>query len=103
MISKNVKSFKLKNTPYGLRLHVQVDNFYLSLPPRFSDKINSDEQLAELNSNKLKMIYGGKNAEEFNMLIIDFVPLTDVGTAAGSTNEEGSVDDDDDFEDPQLQ
>lgn len=73
-----VKSFKLKDTPYGLRVLVEVDNFYLTLPPRFSDKINSAEQIAELNAKNFKMVYGGKNAEEFNRLIIDFVALKDV-------------------------
>lgn len=67
-----VKSFKLKETNFGLRVYVEIDNFYLSLPPRFSDKINSAEQIDEINEKKFKMIYGGKNPEEFNKLIIDF-------------------------------
>lgn len=70
-----VKSFKLKETNFGLRVFVEVDNFYLTLPPRFSDKINSAEQIAELNEKKFKMIYGGKDVDEFNKLIIDFVQL----------------------------
>lgn len=73
-----VKSFNLKDTPYGLRVFVEVENFYLTLPPRFSDKINSAEQIAELNAKHFKMVYGGKNAAEFNRLIIDFVELKDV-------------------------
>lgn len=67
-----VKTFKLKDTNFGLRVFVEIENFYLSLPQRFSDKINSEEQIAELNSKKWKMIYGGKDAAEFNKLIIDF-------------------------------
>lgn len=67
-----VKSFKLKDTNFGLRVFAEIDNFYLSLPPRFSDKINSEEQIAEINSKKWKMTYGGKDAAEFNKLIIDF-------------------------------
>lgn len=70
-----VKSFKLKDTTFGLRVFVEIDDFYLSLPPRFSDKINSSEQIVELNGKKFKMIYGGKDLEEFNKLIIDFVQL----------------------------
>lgn len=80
-----VKLFKLKETPFGLRVLVQINNFYLSLPPRFSDKINSVDQIAELNTKKFKMVYGGKNAEEFNKLILDFVPLKD---GVGNQNNE---------------
>lgn len=89
-----VKSFKLKDTPYGLRVHVEIDNFYLSLPPRFSDKINSVEQIAQLNAKKFKMIYGGKNAEEFNRLIIDFLPLKDDGADAQNNEEDSALEDD---------
>lgn len=67
-----VKSFKLKETNFGLRVYVEIDDFYLSLPPRFSDKINSAEQIDDINDKKFKMIYKGKNPEEFNKLMIDF-------------------------------
>lgn len=87
-----VKSFKLKDTPYGLRLFVQIDDFYLILPPRYTDKINSDEQLKELNDGKFKMIYRGKNKDEFNKLMIDFKPLMeDESAAADSTSEEEEI------------
>lgn len=76
-----VKSFKLKETTFGLRVFVEIDDFYLCLPPRFSDKINSSEQIDELNGKKFKMVYGGKNVDEFNKLIIDFKPVREIQEA----------------------
>lgn len=90
-----VKSFKLKETPFGLRVFVEINNFYLSLPPRFSDKINSVDQIAELNVKKFKMVYGGKNAEEFNKLILDFVPLKDGDGVGNQNNEDDSEEEED--------
>lgn len=90
-----IKSFQLKETTFGLRVVVQIDNFYLALPPRFSDKINSEDQILELNSKKWTMVYGGKDAKEFNKLIIDFKPLKD-GKHLNQTTDE---DDDDDVDD----
>lgn len=86
-----VKSFKLKDTTFGLRLYVQIDDFYLVLPPRYTDKINSDEQLQELNGGKFKMIYHGKNKDEYNKLMIDFKPLKEVPNI---TTDSGSDEDD---------
>lgn len=85
-----VKSFKMKNTMYGLRVLVEIDNFHLSLPPRFSDKINSEEQIEELNVKKWKMVYGGKDAEEFNKLILDFIPIVEDELIEDSATEEES-------------
>lgn len=95
-----VKSFKLKETQFGLRVYVEIDDFYLVLPARFSDKINSTEQLEELNENKFKMVYKGKNKDEFNKLMIDFVQLKDAAVADNSNapNDEENVSEDDDDE-----
>lgn len=88
-----VKSFKLKETTFGLRLYVQIDDFYLILPPRYTDKINSADQLKELNGGKFKMIYGGKNKDEFNKLMIDFQPLKeDENTTVDSASDEDDED-----------
>lgn len=91
-----VKSFKLKVTQFGLRVYVEIDDFYVVLPARFSDKINSAEQLEELNGNKFKMVYKGKNKEEFNKLMIDFVPLKENAVKPNSNNGEDSASEDDD-------
>lgn len=90
-----VKSFKLKETPFGLRLYAQIDDFYLILPPRYTDKINSGEQVQELNEKKMKMVYNGKNKDEFNKLMIDFKLLetssSDGNISAESDEEEMQV------------
>lgn len=94
-----VKSFSLKENQFGIRVYVEIDDFYLVLPARFSDKINSAEQLEELNENKFKMVYNGKNKNEFNKLMMDFVPLKDVAENPNAFNveENASEEDDDDF------
>lgn len=83
-----VKSFKTKNTMYGLRVLVEIDDFHLSLPPRFSDKINSEEQIEELNAKKWKMIYGGKDVAEFNKLILDFKPIVQIDLEESATEDD---------------
>lgn len=88
-----VKSFKLKETQFGLRVYVEVDDFYLVLPARFFDKINSVQQLDELNENKFKMVYNGKNKDEFNKLMIDFIPLMDDATNNEDDGDTASEDD----------
>lgn len=90
-----VKSFELKETPFGLRLFVKIDDFGLILPPRYSDKINSDEQLKELNDGKFKMIYRGKNKDEYNKLMIDFKSLGE-DEAPGNDSSSSSSDDEED-------
>lgn len=89
-----VKSFDLKDTPFGIRLFVKIDDFNIILPQRYSDKINSDDQLKELNDGKYKMIYRGKNKDEYNKLMIDFKPLGESETMA---NDSSSSSDDEDI------
>lgn len=87
-----VKSFKLKETNFGLKLYVQINDYYLVLPQRYADKINSDEQLKEINEKKYKMVYKGKNKDEFNKLMIDFVALkSDENIASDSDSDEDDV------------
>lgn len=70
-----VKSFKLKETTFGLRLHVLFEDFFIILPERYADKINSEEQITELNNLKWKMVYNGKNKQQGNRLMLDFEKL----------------------------
>lgn len=62
----------MRDTTYGRKLTVDIDDFYVTLPPRFSDKINTADQIAELNKQKFRMEYAGKSVDEHNMLKIDF-------------------------------
>lgn len=80
------KLFKLADTNYGLKIYVSIDDFWIMLPTRYSDKINSDEQIRELNNTKFKMIYSGKDQNQGNRVMLKFKPLDD--------DEDGSSDDD---------
>lgn len=58
---------------YGLRLHVHTEKYHFRLPNRFVQKINQHEQVDELNAKKdIFMVYGGKDTNNFNRLILDF-------------------------------
>lgn len=97
-----VKSFSLKENQYGLQVYVEIADFFIILPKRFSDKINSSEQIDELNLKKFKMTYHGKNVKEGNRVMLDFKPLgerelldeseldSDVEAVAGSSKRKGS-------------
>lgn len=70
--SYTVKKFALKQTNYGVRLFVYIEDFYLTLPQRYSDKINTEAHVQEMNRIGTKLIYGGKEPGEFGALKIDF-------------------------------
>lgn len=70
--SYTVKRFHLKETNFGLRLLVEIEDFYLTLPQRFSEKINTQEQVKEINRGKWRLAYGGKDIANYNKLKIDF-------------------------------
>lgn len=83
-VKKQYKSFKNLNpgeyivtlfekflTTHGERVRITVDNCYMYLPERFNKSL-SQEQIDELNKSPKIMIYGGKDANEQNRLILDF-------------------------------
>lgn len=68
-----INSFQLRTTCYGIRLVVVLDDgdmFYL--PPRFSDVINTEKQLNDLNCSKHVLLYRGKDAQQKNWIDVDF-------------------------------
>lgn len=67
-----VRRFLLKETPYGLRLHAEIEDFYLALPKRFSDQINTQEQVEEINRERWQLVYGGRDTTDCRKLKIDF-------------------------------
>lgn len=70
--SYTVKKFALKETSYGIRLSVYIEDFYLTLPQRYSDKINTEAHVEEMNRTRTRLIYGGKEPGQFGILKIDF-------------------------------
>lgn len=69
----NIKYFKLIDTKnFGLKLYVYLENnFVLQMPQRCLDSINQEAEVEELNAEKYKLIYNGKDAMKKNMLLID--------------------------------
>lgn len=60
-----ITNFAIVQTTYGERIKVEMGDQFLFLPDRFNEKIKV-EHLAELNRYPKRMIYGGKDPEEFN-------------------------------------
>lgn len=56
-----IDKFALVETRFGLKLQAITDKFFIYLPSRFSNKINEQAQIDELNANRCLMIYKGKN------------------------------------------
>lgn len=72
-----VDSFSMKDTKFGKRIFVNIDDFCVVLPPRFMERINKQKQIDELNAGRYNMIYQGKDATKKNLLLLSFVEAPD--------------------------
>lgn len=68
----SVDSFALKSTVYGKRIFVNITDFCVVLPPRFLERINKQSQIDDLNEDRYKMIYNGKDRTKKNLLLLNF-------------------------------
>lgn len=73
-----IKCFELvKTKKFGVRLIVRMEDFFVWLPPRFSDKINSNQLLVDMNKkaseNNFYMRYNGKDIDQHGKILLDFI------------------------------
>lgn len=89
--SYTVKKFLLRNSKFGLKLLVEVGDFYLTLPKRFIDKINTEELVAEINKTKWQLTYGGRENGDYTPLKIDFSAIAEPSAqkSAGGNGNDG--------------
>lgn len=82
-LSKNFKSFKELaqgeyivnrfthvDTKHGKRVRIDLEEFYMYLPERFTSLTEAD--INSLNASQKIMVYSGKDASKQNRLILDF-------------------------------
>ena len=69
-----VTNFEKKTTDHGERVRIAIDDFYMYLPERFNSL--TQEMLDDLNKAPKIMVYGGKNPNQQNALILDFKEAT---------------------------
>lgn len=86
-----IKQFAIKDTQYGTRIQVTIEDFYVFLPARFSDKITSESEIDELNATPCIMIYKGK---EKNCIQLDFKLDTEEKASNEDDNDDGFQGDD---------
>jgi hypothetical protein len=68
-----VVNFRLKESTYGRCLVADLaDGFWLVLPKRIGNAVETPEQVEQLNSKKYWMVFKGRNAQYRNMAIIEF-------------------------------
>lgn len=82
----SVDSFSMKNTRYGKRIFVNIEDFCVVLPPRFMERINKPQQIDNLNAEHYNMIYRGKDKNQKDLLLLSFVEAVD------DTNDNATVD-----------
>lgn len=70
--SYTVKKFHLKDSDFGMKLLVEVEDFYLTLPKRFRDKITTEAQVEEINRSRWRITFGGRDPGNFSRFKIDF-------------------------------
>lgn len=66
-----VSLFEKCETDHGERVRISIDDFYMYLPERFNKPL-SHEKINELNKTPKIMVYGGKDGDAQNRLILDF-------------------------------
>lgn len=66
-----VNSFEKCKTTHGDRIKINMDDSYMLLPERFNKSL-SQKDINELNKAPKIMIFGGKDPETQNRLILDF-------------------------------
>lgn len=67
-----VKKFSLMETAHGARLRIEIDDHtYMILPERLAKSLD-EEKINVLNQTPKVMIYGGKDTDNHDRLILDF-------------------------------
>lgn len=61
--------FDVRETQYGKRLVIEIDQGIIFLPERMSKKISTESAIKKLNSERYDLVYEGK---ENNVLKFDF-------------------------------
>lgn len=87
----SVDSFSMKDTRYGRRIFVNIEEFCVVLPVRFMERVNKQKQIDELNAQRFNMVYKGKDIARRNLLLLSFNEIRD--------STDGGDDDDDDDDD----
>lgn len=85
-----IKYMQIKPTEYGDRIHVFIENFFIILPERFNKKLNQINQIEELNNKKLKMVFSGKDKQNYNFLKLEF---KEYSSESDDGDDDGGVDD----------
>lgn len=62
-----VLEFILADTKFGPKIQVLTDDFYVFLPSRFSQQINTREQIDDLNNGRCIMIFKGKSSKGIHL------------------------------------
>ena len=55
----------------GTRLRIEIEDFLITMPERFVKGL-TDELLEEMNSNRYRLLYKGKDSTRFNRIMVDF-------------------------------
>lgn len=86
-----IDHFEFRDTQYGKRLVIEIDQGDLFLPKNMVKKINSESAIKKLNSERYDLVFEGK---EKNVLKFDF-------EKHDATDDEGDDDTDTDTEEQQ--
>lgn len=66
-----VTQFSKADTGHGERVKIQIENYFMYLPKRFNETLTQGV-MDELNKSPKIMVYGGKDPNIQNRLILDF-------------------------------
>lgn len=66
-----VDSFSIVDTTHGKRVRIDMSETYMLLPERFFKQLNN-ETIAALNQSPKIMVYGGKETNNRDRLILEF-------------------------------
>lgn len=71
--SHEIQQFILRETRYGTKLAVQMNDSIYILPDRFSKNITTEAEVNELNTSRYNLIFQGRDEKKRNRLLIEFI------------------------------
>lgn len=74
-----VKQFRTQDSPYGKCLIADlVTGFWLFLPKRIANLVNTDEQLELINGKGYWLIFNGRDEQYRNMALVEFKTMEQI-------------------------
>lgn len=81
-----IRKFSLRDSQYGKRLVIEVEQGYVYLPEKMLKKFNSEKEVNKLNRDRYDLVYEGNDSNKFTFEMHD---------DSGDENDDENIDEED--------